>query len=372
MIKRTLQQILQSQLFSGKSIILFGARQVGKTTLLKEISNNAKNAVWLNGDNIEDIELLSKINSTRAKQLFRKGSLVIIDEAQRLENSGLTLKIIHDSCPDIQLIATGSSSFELTDKIRESMTGRKWSYKLYPVSLREFLEYTDYIELIRSLEARLIFGSYPEVITKAGNEKQVLMELVSDYLYKDVFSLKSMRKPEALQKLVQALAFQVGHQVSYRELSKLVQIDKETVESYIYLLEESNIIFRLPSFSKNLRTELKRTRKIYFVDNGIRNAVINQFNPISLRQDIGALWENLMIYERMKHLEYNRLYRNCYFWRTSRQQEIDYLEEQDGQLNAYEFKWKSKRNLKFPIVFRNTYPDATTQIIDKDNFMDFI
>jgi predicted AAA+ superfamily ATPase len=372
LIKRALAPLIKSQLFSGKTIIIFGPRQVGKTTLLQVITEGQKKLIWLNGDNPGDRELLNNINSTKARQIFPEGTLIVFDEAQRLENSGLTLKIIHDNCEGIQLIATGSSSFELTDKIKEALTGRKWSYKLFPVSLRELLDHTDYLEVLRTLETRMIFGSYPDVINHPGKEKEILRELVSDYLYKDVFALKDVRKPDALEKLIQALAFQVGNQVSYRELSNMIQIDKETVEKYIYLLEEANIIFRLPSFSGNLRNELKRARKIYFIDNGIRNAIINQFNPLSLRNDTGALWENFMIAERMKYIEYNRLYRNVYFWRTRQQQEIDYLEEYDGRLFAYEFKWKPATRKNPPLTFSKTYPDAEFRIIDRDNFLEFV
>jgi predicted AAA+ superfamily ATPase len=218
----------------------------------------------------------------------------------------------------------------------------------------------------------MLFGSYPEVINHAGNEKEVLLELISDYLYKDIFGLKEVRKPDILEKLVKALAFQVGNQVSSRELASLVQADKETVERYLYLLEEAFIIFRLPSFSRNLRNELKRSKKIYFIDNGIRNAVINQFNPISLRNDTGALWENLMIAERLKHNEYNRLFKNTYFWRNTRQQEIDYLEEYEGKLYAYEFKWQLTKKTRVPSAFDTAYPDAGYKVIDRDTFLDFV
>lgn len=373
MIGRTLKKRIVERLFSGKAILLLGPRQVGKTTLAREIIKYHKGkSIWLNADNPEDREILNNINSLRSQELFPPGTLVVIDEAQRLENSGLTLKIIHDSCEEIQIIATGSSSFELTDKIKESMTGRKWSFKLFPISFEEYKGFKDTLELYRSLETRMIYGSYPEVINRAGNEKEVLSELISDYLYRDVYSLKDIRKPEILEKLVKALAYQVGHQVSYRELSGLVQADKETVERYIYLLEEAYIIFRLSSFSRNLRSELKFSRKIYFYDNGIRNAVINQFNPLSLRNDTGALWENLMISERMKFIEYHRLYRNTYFWRTNRQQEIDYLEEYDGKLVAYEFKWQEPKRIKASSLFLNSYPGSEVRVIHRDNFMDFL
>jgi predicted AAA+ superfamily ATPase len=326
----------------------------------------------LNADNPSDRELLNQLNSSRAKDLFPEGRLVIIDEAQRLENSGLTLKIIFDNCPGIQLIATGSSSFELTDKIKEALTGRKWSFRLFPISLDELAENTHLVEVNRSLEMRMIYGAYPEVINRAGQEKEELFELVSDYLYRDLFSIKEIRKPEILEKLVKALAFQIGNQVSNRELSNLIQVDKETVDKYIYLLEEAFIIFRLNSFSRNLRNELKQSRKIFFYDNGIRNAVINQFNPLSLRQDTGALWENLMMSERRKRNEYHRIFCNTYFWRTTRQQEIDYLEEIEGNLHAFEFKWKPSGKLKHAAIFLESYPGSEFTEISRENYFDFV
>ena len=373
MITRTLQPVIENRLFSGKTILLVGARQVGKTTLLKSIEKlNADNVLWLNGDDPNDRTLLDNINSTRAKELFLPGSIIIIDEAQRIENAGLTLKIIHDNCSGIQLIATGSSSFELTDKIKESMTGRKWTYKLFPVSLTELVNNSNRLEVLRSLETRMIYGSYPEVINHPGDEKTILRELVDDNLYKDVFTFKDVRKPDVLEKLVRALAFQVGNQVSNRELARLIQIDKDTIDRYLYLLQEAYIIFRLNSFSRNLRTEIKRSRKIYFYDTGIRNAVINQFSPLSFRNDIGALWENLMIVERLKKSEYNSLYGNRYFWRTTRQQEVDYIEEVDGKIFAFEFKWNQKKSVKPPTTFMNTYPNAQFQVISNNNFFEFV
>jgi predicted AAA+ superfamily ATPase len=373
MITRLLYELLNKRLFTGKTILLLGPRQAGKTTLLKMIQNaNPDKSIWINADNPDDREMLNSINSVRALEIFPPKSLVIIDEAQPLENSGLTLKIIHDSCPEIQIIASGSSSFELTDKIKESLTGRKWSYILYPISFEELANHSGKFELLRSLETRLIYGSYPEVINRNGQEKETLYELVSDYLYKDIFRVKEIRKPDLVEKLVKALAFQVGNQVSFSELSQMIQADKETIERYIYLLEEAYIIFRLSSFARNLRNELKFSKKIYFVDNGIRNAVINQFNPLSIRNDTGALWENLIISERRKKIEYEKLHRNIYFWRTHRQQEIDYLEEYDGKIYAFEFKWRSPKSLKPPSAFVSAYPDSEFKIISKDNFWEFI
>jgi uncharacterized protein len=373
MIARSLEVKLTDRLFSGKTILLLGPRQVGKTTLVRKIfENHPGKSMWLNADNPEDRELLNRLNSTRARELFPAGHLLVIDEAQRLENSGLTLKIIHDNCPDLQLIATGSSSFELTDKIKEALTGRKWTFRLFPLSFEELSNHTNPVELYRSVETRMIYGSYPEVINRPGQEKEVLYELVSDYLYRDLFSIKEVRKPEILEKLAKALAFQVGSQVSNRELSNLIQVDKETVDRYIYLLEEAYVIFRLGSFSRNLRSELKRSRKIYFYDNGIRNALINQFNPLSLRNDTGALWENLMVSERFKRNEYHRHFCNTFFWRTSRQQEIDYLEEFNGKIHAYEFKWQPSRNPKPIAAFIETYPGSEFQEISRENYFEFV
>lgn len=373
MITRTLEAIIKDRLFSKKAILLLGPRQVGKTTLVKKIHQDFQGkSVLLNGDNPPDRELLNQLNSSRAKDLFHEGQLVIIDEAQRLDNSGLTLKILFDNCPGIQLIATGSSPFELTDKIKEALTGRKWTFRLFPISLEELSGYSSWVEVNRSLDKLMIYGAYPEVINRAGLEKEELYELVSDYLYRDLFSIKEIRKPELLEKLVKALAFQVGNQVSNRELSNLIQVDKETIDKYIHLLEEAFIIFRLNSFSGNLRNELKQSRKVYFYDNGIRNAVISQFNPMSLRQDIGALWENLMISERQKRNEYHRNYCNIYFWRTTRQQEIDYLEEIDGKLYAYEFKWTPSGKIKHATSFLEAYPGSEFKEINRENYLDFI
>jgi uncharacterized protein len=373
MLKREIQNLILSKFFSEKTILLLGARQVGKTTLLRQLSESMnKEIIWLNGDNPEDRTLLNQLNGSRAKAMFSEGSIIFVDEAQRLDNTGLTLKIIQDNCYGIQLLATGSSSFELTDKIKESLTGRKWTFKLYPVSYKELLQESNIPELRRILETRILFGSYPEVINRAGNEKEVLHELISDYLYKDIFALKDVRKPDALEKLTKALAFQIGSQVSNRELSQIVGIDKETVEKYINMLEEAYIIFRLGSYSKNLRNELKFSQKVYFVDTGLRNALINRFSPLTLREDTGLLWENYLISERRKKIEYEKLYRNTYFWRTTRQQEIDYIEEHDEKIIAFEFKWGAKLKKSVPKTFQNAYPNVDFQLITPENYFEFL
>lgn len=329
--------------------------------------------IMLNADFQDDRDLLNNINGERAASLFKEQSIVCIDEAQRLTNAGLTLKIIHDNCNNIQLIATGSSAFEISDIIKEAMTGRKRTIRLFPFSFNELAENSSIISELRSLDQRLIYGSYPDVINNPGDEKEILYELISDYLYKDLLSLQGIRKPEIIDKIIKALAYQVGSQVSFREISQLVQADKETVEKYIRLLEEAQIIYQLGSFSRNLRNELKFSRKYYFFDNGIRNAVIGNFQSVQLRSDVGALWENYLISERQKCNEYNGNYANSYFWRTVRQHEIDYIEEKDGILNAFEFKYAvTKGDSKAPLQFSQSYPQSTFKVITPENYMEFL
>jgi len=373
MIKRQLLNRILERLFDKKVIIVLGPRQTGKTTLLKELvllSN--KDSLWWNGDEPDIRQMLNKPNSTLLKSLIGSHELLIIDEAQRIENIGLCIKLIYDNIEGVKVIASGSSAFELANKINEPLTGRKWEYFLYPLSHKEMVDHHGLMEENRLLEHRLIYGYYPDVINNYGDEKAILLQLSDSYLYKDILTWEKVQKPDRLEALIQALAFQVGNEVSYFELGKITGLDKETVERYIILLERAFIVFRLRSFSRNLRTELKKSRKIYFYDNGLRNAVIKQFNPLGLRNDVGALWENFLISERMKHLEYNKIYTNRYFWRTHSQQEIDYLEERDGKLYAFEFKWKSKSKAKLPKSFALAYPQSEQMVITPDNFSGFI
>ncbi len=371
-IDRRLFELIRADMFRGKSILILGPRQVGKTTLLFQIRQTLDQpSIVLNADNLPDRELLNQINSTRAQQLFPAGSVLIIDEAQRLENTGLSLKIIHDSCPQVQMLVTGSSAFEITDSIREPMTGRKFTWRLFPLSMDELVQHFGTPDILRELPNRLIFGNYPDVIRYAGSEKRILNELVADYLFKDVFMLRDIRKPERIEHLVKALAFQIGQEVSYRELGNSLQLDKETTERYIRLLEENMVIFRLPSFNRNLRNELKRSKKIYFYDTGIRNAVIQQFAPLSLRQDMGALWENFLLCERMKYNHYRGYEAEMYFWRTVAQQEIDYIEVHEGEISAFEFKWNPAKRLKIPSSFTEAYHPTQTDVISKENFLSF-
>jgi predicted AAA+ superfamily ATPase len=297
---------------------------------------------------------------------------VIIDEAQRIKNIGVCIKLIVDNIKGVKVIATGSSAFELANKINEPLTGRKWEYMLFPLSYREMVNHGGQLQERRLLEQRMLYGYYPEVINSPGNEIAILKTIASSYLYKDILTWERIQKPDRLEKLLQTLAFQVGNEVSYNELGKSCGMDNETVERYILLLERAFIVFRLGSFSRNLRSELKRSRKIYFYDNGIRNSIINQFNSLPLRNDTGALWENFVISERMKSNEYNQRFLSRYFWRTREQQEIDYIEEYDGVLHAYEFKWKSFKKISPPKTFSRNYPDMIFDVITPENFEDFV
>ena len=311
-------------------------------------------------------------SSTRFKAVFAGKKIVVIDEAQRISDIGLKLKLITDQIPEIQLIVTGSSAFELSNKVNEPLTGRKWEYKLFPFSFSEMVDYHGFTDENRLMKHRLIYGYYPDVVTNQGNEKEILKQLSDSYLYKDILMWERIKKPEKLLKLLQALAYQLGSEVSYNKLANLLDIDNQTVEKYIQLLEQTFIIFRLSAFSRNHRKELKRGRKIYFFDNGIRNALLANFNLPELRTDIGALWENFIISERIKYLHYNNLWANSYFWRTQDQQEIDYIEERDGILFAYEIKWNAKKKPFLSKSFANTYPKHEYTIINPQNYEQFL
>ena len=282
------------------------------------------------------------------------------------------MKLITDELPEKKLIATGSSSFELANDIKEPLTGRKWEYGLFTLSFEELASHNGLLQEEAMLSHRLVYGSYPDVVLSPGNEKEVLRQLTDSYLYKDILLWQNIKKADKLVQLLQALAFQVGSEVSFNELGKLLNLDNQTVEKYIQLLEQAYVIFRINAFSRNLRKELRRGRKIYFFDNGIRNALIANFNPINLRQDSGLLWENFLISERLKTLEYNRIWANRYFWRTQDQQEIDYIEERDGVLYAFEFKWNPKKQARFSKSFTNAYPDHQLRTIHPDNFSEFL
>jgi predicted AAA+ superfamily ATPase len=372
MVVRTLEKIIRNRLGSGKAIILLGARQVGKTTLLKTLFPETEDILWLNGDELDVQTLFNNSSAVRLKAIFGNKKVVIIDEAQRIADIGLRLKLITDQIPEIQLIATGSSAFELANQVNEPLTGRKWEYKMFPLSFGEMVSHHGLLQEKRMIPHRMVYGYYPDVVNNEGAEKEVLKQLSDSYLYKDILIWDKVKKPEGLLKLLRGLAFQVGSQVSFNELSRLCGLDAKTVEKYIVLLEQTYIVFRLGSFSRNLRNELKFSRKVYFYDNGIRNALIANFNQIELRQDVGALWENFVLSERMKKLHYSQDGSNYWYWRTKEQNEIDYVEETNGKLKAYEFKWNPKAKIKTPKLFLETYDGSEFHVIHKDSIEDFL
>ena len=372
MITRIIENNIYNQLFKGKAIIVLGARQVGKSSLLKKLFAHRDDVVWMVGDLAETQLLLENLTVSKASTLIGNAKIFIIDEAQSIINIGLKLKVFTDHFKDIQLIATGSSSFDLANKINEPLTGRKWEYMLFPLSFHEMANHQNLFEEHKQLYKRLVFGYYPDVVCHEGNAIEILKQLTTSYLYKDVLQWEKLKKSDKILKLLQALAFQVGSQVSYTELGQICGLDNKTVEKYITLLEQAYVIFRLPSFSRNLRNELKFSKKIYFYDNGIRNTLISNFNSIELRQDVGALWENFLLAERMKRNSYAKHYAQNYFWRTQEQKEIDFIEEYNGNLNAYEFKWNPKKVSKIPSQFLKAYPDAVFQCITPENYWDFV
>ena len=372
MIERILEKQILAKINKKKAIILMGPRQVGKTTLLKSLFEKSTEIIWLNGDEPDIQSIFENISSKRLEAIIGNKKMIIIDEAQRIPEIGLKMKLITDQLLNVQLIATGSSTFELSNKLNEPLTGRKWEFKMYPISFQEMVNHHGLLNEIRLLPHRLIYGFYPDVVNHPGNEKEILKQLSDSYLYKDLLMIDQIKKPSALVKLLQALALQIGSQVSYHELAQICGLDGKTIEKYMMLLEQSYIIFRLTSFSRNQRNELKKSRKVYFFDNGIRNSLIANFEQIENRTDIGALWENYLVSERVKYLAYQQKWVNNWYWRTTEQQEIDYVEEENGQLSAYEFKWNPKAKGSIPNSFKKTYPTATINIIHRENFEQFL
>lgn len=373
MISRTISQKITSLFGSRKAILIMGARQVGKSTLLKQLLKDRNDVLWLNGDDWDVQDLFSTITSTRLRAIIGDNRFVVVDEAQRIPEIGLRLKLITDQVPDVQLIATGSSSFELSSKVSEPLTGRKREFIMCPLSFEEMVNHTQFLDEVRMIPHRMVYGYYPEVVTTPGDERTLLKELTNSYLYKDILSLDGINKPEKLVRLLKALALQIGSQVSYNEIGMLVGLDPKTVERYVDILEKSFVIFRLGTFSRNMRNELKSSRKIYFWDLGVRNAVIGNLAPVDNRTDVGELWENFVIAERMKRNVYMDSFAQSYFWRNRQQQEVDYLEEVDGCLHAYEFKWNVRKGkAKCPVSFQSNYPEATYKVITPENVEEFL
>ena len=373
MINRIIIQRIKEVLFKGKTIMLFGPRQSGKTTLLEMLAGDIREKVLLLDCDEPDIRKeLTDVTSTQLMHRFGDARVVMIDEAQRIKNIGITLKLIHDKIKGVQLIVTGSSSLELTGETSEPLTGRKYEFLLLPLSTAEMIGHTDETTEKRLLEQRLLYGLYPGVVNEPGNERKILTNLIGSYLYKDIFTFQDIRKPEIIESLLEALALQAGNEVSYHELAITLGIDQLTVRRYIDLLEKAFVVFRLRSFSRNVRNEIRKSRKIYFYDNGVRNALISNFSQINLRTDKGSLWENFLVSERLKLLNNLQIDAKRYFWRTAQQQEVDYIEERDGQLSAYEFKWTEKKMNKLPSTFLKAYPDALTSFVNSSNYLDFV
>lgn len=370
MIKRALEKQINNRFGKGKAIVLIGSRQVGKTTLFNKLLED-KEHLFLNGDDPTVRKLLTNPNIEQLKNIIGDHKVIFIDEAQRIDNIGLTLKLITDQLKYVQLLVSGSSAFELNNQTQEPLTGRKWEYQLYPISWMEFESNVGYLKAEQQLDLRIVYGMYPDVINNFGQEKEILKQLTDSYLYKDILSYGGIRKPEILEKLLRALAFQIGSEVSYNELAQLLGIDKKTVATYIDLLCQAYVIFKLPSFSKNLRNEIKTNQKIYFYDTGVRNMIIGDLSSMEIRQDKGNLWENFLIAERLKYNAYSSSLAKGYFWRTVKQQEIDYVEEEARKIKGFEIKWNPKNKVKVPKAFKEAY-NTEVNVINKENFREFL
>ena len=370
MIFRDLAKNLEEKWNKGKVIVLIGPRQVGKTTLINFILKD-KDYLFLDGDDNTVADILANANTENLKSIIGNYKYVFIDEVQRIPNIGLKLKIMVDQIKDVQVIVSGSSSLDINNVTQEPLTGRKFEFQMFPVSWQEFENSVGYIKAQQQLEIRLLYGMYPDVINNFGAEYEILKNLVSSYLYKDILALAGIRKSNVLEKIIQALALQVGSEVSYNEIAQLVGVDKNTVNNYIDLLEKSFVVFRLNSFSKNIRNEIKANKKIYFYDNGVLNMLIGNFTTFQLRQDKGALWENFLVSERMKQLSYKQSIAKSFFWRTTTQQEIDYIETNADEVSAYEFKWATNKKVKLPKSFMDAY-NPSFLVVNKDNFREFL
>ena len=366
---------LEKAIQPGKVVVLYGPRRSGKTTLLKEIIGkmDKNNYLLVEGDQLKYREFLSSQDSRKLKDLVEDKKLLVIDEAQRLPEIGLNLKILVDNFPKIAVLATGSASLDLAGKISEPLTGRSKMYMLYPLSFAELANWLGKFEAKNRLEQWLIYGSYPEVVTIEGKNKREehLDWLISNYLYKDLLNFGGIKKPDKIVNLLRLLAFQIGGEVSIAELGSNLALDRVTVEKYLDLLEKSFVIFKVYGFSRNLRKEIVKTSRYYFFDNGVRNALIENFNVLKLRNDIGQLWENFLAVERRKYHQYRGIRTNSYFWRTYDQKEIDLIEERGGKLYGFEFKW-GKGKVKLPKDFLETYSNSEFKIINKENYLDFL
>lgn len=375
MIKRAIEERIQNALAKKKIVTIMGPRQVGKSTLACAMIPEDANDLEINGDNTDVQTMFVNVDDTKMKVLIGNKNFLFVDEAQKIGNVGNMLKIVAEKFDDVKVIVTGSSAFKLAEAVNESLTGRKREFRLYPLSFKEMADETSVLEESRMIDHRLIYGYYPEVVTSPGDEKEVIKELIDSYLYKDVLEENEIAKQDKLVRLVQALAFQIGSTVSANELAGLVGVDAKTVERYIDILEKCYIIFTLPSYAKNQRNELKFARKIYFWDMGIRNGVIGNMAPVSLRspEELGHMWENFLIAERIKRNDYaGRTFVQHYFWRTQQKKEVDLIEIEDGMMTGFEIKRKEGKRVGAPASFTAAYPDARFECVTPSDLMSFL
>ncbi|HRK82653.1 MAG TPA: ATP-binding protein [Saprospiraceae bacterium] len=373
-IQRIIQSQVENRMTPGKVVVLLGPRQVGKTTLLRDIlAKEPPTFLSVSGEDRTVQTWLGSQSIETLRQNIGKHQLLVVDEAQHVPNIGLNLKLIVDHLPQLRVLATGSSSFDLSNQTGEPLVGRKWEFELYPISQLELSATEAPFQTEELLPQRLIYGSYPEIVTTIGlsDKRDMLNNIVNGYLYKDLLMFEDIRKSKKIVEILSLLAFQIGNVVSVHEISQAIGMNTRTVEKYLDLLEKVFVIKRLGGYSRNLRKEISKGSKYYFWDNGIRNAIINNFNELPLRNDVGALWENYLIMERLKKQSYVKIFSNNYFWRTYDQKEVDFVEERDGRLYGFEFKW-SKTHTKPPALWLETYPEADFEVISQGNYLPFI
>lgn len=375
-LERAIIVEFKKKLLPNKVLILLGARRVGKTELIKNYLSEipSKNYLQLNGEDINDVNLLKERSVNNYKRLLSGIELLVIDEAQNVPDIGLILKLIVDSIDGIKVIATGSSMFDLSNKLGEPLVGRKNTIYLFPLAQIEFSKKENYKQTLENLEERLLFGSYPELIQYDNweDKKDYLFEIINSYLLKDILVFEGIKHADKIYDLLRLIAYQAGKEVSIQELANQLQLSKNTVANYLDLLSKVFILFKIEGFSRNLRKEIVKSSSWYFYDNGIRNAIINNFNKLDSRNDIGDLWENYLAYERIKKQHYHKIKTNNYFWRTYDQQELDWLEEIGDKLEGFEFKWNENKKAKIPTAFAKAYPEADFTIVNKSNYLDFI
>ena len=375
-IKRAVLKQFETKVLPNKVLLLLGARRVGKTELIKTYLQNIpkEDYLHLNGEDVDDANLLKVRSVANYKRLLLNTKLLVIDEAQNISEIGLILKLIVDSIDGIKVIATGSSVFDLSNKLGEPLVGRKNTIYLFPFAQIEFAEYENHRETSNKLQERLLFGSYPELEKHEDWSDKIsyIKEIINSYLLKDILIFEGIKQADKILDLLKLIAFQIGQEVSLQELARQLGISKNTVESYLDLLAKVFVIYKVTGFSRNLRKEITKSNRWYFYDNGIRNGIINNFTLLDNRTDVGALWENYIASERIKKQNYQKINATNHFWRTYDQQELDWLEDKNGSLNGFEFKWNEKRKAKIPTAFAKAYPEATFEVINKENYLEFI